>query len=49
MIDWNDAFHNGAYIEGATDYIARWTDAAAAFRDQHSNGALSQSLRLCPS
>jgi acetyl esterase/lipase len=43
MIDWNDAFQNGAYIDGAADYITRWTDAAAAFRASHTDAALDQS------
>jgi arylformamidase len=37
MIDMDDAYANGAYIEGAADYPTRWADAAAAFR--HSLGA----------
>lgn len=42
MIDWNDAFQNGAYIDGAADYVTRWTDAAAAFRDSHTDALLDQ-------
>ncbi len=43
MIDWNDAFQNGAYIDGAADYLARWSASAAAFRDAHADKALDQS------
>lgn len=32
MIDWDDAFANGAYIDGAAAYPPRWAAAAAAFR-----------------
>lgn len=40
MIDWDDAFQNGAYIEGAADFLARWSDSAAAFRSAHPNAEL---------
>ena len=30
--DWDDAYANGAHIEGAGDYPARWAEAAARFR-----------------
>ncbi|WP_435668640.1 alpha/beta hydrolase [Maritalea sp.] len=32
--DWDDAYANGAYIEGAEAYPARWAVSAQAFRDQ---------------
>ncbi|WP_296473960.1 alpha/beta hydrolase [Roseinatronobacter sp.] len=31
-IDWDDAFANGAYIDGAAGYPPRWEQAAQAFR-----------------
>lgn len=31
-IDWEDAFANGAYIEGAEEYPSAWAKAAAEFR-----------------
>ncbi|MEL6794674.1 MAG: alpha/beta hydrolase, partial [Pseudomonadota bacterium] len=31
--DWDDAYANGAHIEGAADYPPRWVAAAAAFRN----------------
>lgn len=34
MPDLDDAYANGAYIEGADAYVSRWSDAAAAFRAQ---------------
>ena len=34
-MDWDDAYANGAYIEGAADYPPRWDKAAAAFRAAH--------------
>lgn len=34
-IDWEDAFQNGDYIDGASDYPPRWAAAAAAFRAEH--------------
>ncbi len=30
--DWNDAYANGAYIEGADDFSSRWARAALEFR-----------------
>lgn len=30
--DWDDAYANGAHIEGAADYPPRWAEAAAGFR-----------------
>jgi len=30
--DWDDAYANGAYIEGAADYPAKWAQAALEFR-----------------
>ena len=32
--DWDDAYSNGAYIEGADEYPPRWAKKAAAFRDE---------------
>lgn len=32
-IDWEDAFKNGDYIDGAGDFPPRWAAQAAAFRD----------------
>jgi len=32
--DWDDAYANGAYIEGAADYPVKWAQAAARFRQQ---------------
>ncbi|MBO6898452.1 MAG: alpha/beta hydrolase [Shimia sp.] len=32
-MDWDDAYSNGAYIEGAEGYPPRWEQEAAAFRD----------------
>ena len=32
ITDWDDAYANGAHIEGADGYPPRWSDAAAAFR-----------------
>ena len=48
MIDWNDAFQNGAYIDGAADYLDRWSASAAAFRDAHANRLLDQSYGPAP-
>ena len=31
-IDWEDAFQNGDYIPGGTEYPARWAERAEAFR-----------------
>jgi acetyl esterase/lipase len=33
MTDWDDAYANGAYIDGAAGYPPRWTEKAQAFRD----------------
>ncbi|MEL7465172.1 MAG: alpha/beta hydrolase [Pseudomonadota bacterium] len=38
--DWDDAYANGAHIEGAADYPPRWAAAAAAFRE--ALGALAE-------
>ena len=32
ITDWDDAYANGAYIEGAAEYPPRWAAAAAAYR-----------------
>ena len=42
MIDWNDAFLNGAYIDGAGDYLDRWSASAKSFRDAHADKLLNQ-------
>lgn len=34
ITDWDDAYANGAHIEGAADYPPRWMTAAAAFRGE---------------
>lgn len=39
-IDWDDAFANGPYIDGAADYPGRWADKAAAYRQAHENKEL---------
>lgn len=33
-MDWDDAYANGAYIEGADAYPDRWADEAAAYREE---------------
>ena len=48
MIDWNDAFLNGAYIEGAADYIENFASSAATFRKSHTDPALDQSYGPAP-
>lgn len=40
--DWNDAYANGAYIEGANGYPARWSELALAFRDRLSDAGRTQ-------
>lgn len=32
IVDWDDAYANGIYIEGGSLYPARWAEAASAFR-----------------
>jgi arylformamidase len=34
IADWDDAYSNGAYIEGAESYPPKWGEAAKAFRDE---------------
>lgn len=34
IADWDDAYSNGAYIEGAESYPPKWAAAAQAFRDE---------------
>ena len=34
MIDWDDAFDNSGYVIGSDQLAARWSAAAAAFRDE---------------
>nr|WP_323778264.1 alpha/beta hydrolase [Amylibacter sp.] len=48
MIDWNDAFANGAYIDNAASYIEKWTNSAAAFRKAHKNAVLDQTYGPAP-
>ena len=36
--DWDDAYANGAYIEGAADFPARWAQAALEFRQSMDAG-----------
>ena len=40
--DWDDAYTNGAYIEGAEQYPARWAADAAAFRRDMSERGLAE-------
>ncbi len=35
ITDWDDAYANGAYIDGAADYPDRWAALARGFRDGH--------------
>ena len=42
-IDWDDAFANGAYIDGAMDYLDRWASLAEAFRKEHPHKELDDS------
>lgn len=39
MTDWNDAYANGAHIEGAADFPPRWAEKAAAFRAAQGDSA----------
>jgi len=39
-IDWDDAFSNGSYIEGAEAYVDHWACKAAAFRANHPSAKL---------
>lgn len=48
MIDWTDAFENGAYIEGAEDLPARWQAAAQAFRDRCADASLDVAYGAAP-
>jgi len=34
ITDWDDAYSNGAYIEGADEFVPRWALLAAQFRDE---------------
>jgi len=34
IIDWTDAYENGAYIQNASEFPPRWNDQAAAFRTE---------------
>ncbi|MBK1837364.1 alpha/beta hydrolase [Azospirillum sp. YIM B02556] len=36
IVDWDDAYSNGAYIPGGDAYPARWAEQAAAFRTELS-------------
>ncbi|TNF88678.1 MAG: hypothetical protein EP300_07295, partial [Gammaproteobacteria bacterium] len=40
--DWDDAYANGAHIEGAADYPAKWAEAAARFRQVMSADGLAE-------
>ena len=40
--DWDDAYANGAYIEGAGDYPARWAQAASRFRQVMAQRQLAE-------
>jgi arylformamidase len=40
ITDWDDAYANGAYIEGAGTYPPKWAAAAAAFREGWANADL---------
>ncbi len=40
--DWDDAYSNGAYIDGADDFPPRWALAAAAFRAELGNEGRAQ-------
>jgi acetyl esterase/lipase len=39
--DWDDAYANGAYIEGAADFPAKWVQAALEFRQMMAARQLS--------
>ncbi|TYC58626.1 alpha/beta hydrolase [Rhodobacterales bacterium] len=40
ITDWDDAYANGAHIEGAGDYPPRWLREAQAFRDARTESEL---------
>ncbi len=40
--DWDDAYSNGAYIDGADDFPPRWALAAEAFRAELGNEGRAQ-------
>jgi len=40
--DWDDAYANGAYIEGADDYPVKWARAALQFRQMMSQKTLAE-------
>ncbi|WP_069298401.1 alpha/beta hydrolase [Neptunicoccus sediminis] len=42
MIDWNDAFANGAYIDDAARYLEQWPKSAAAFRATRNGATLDR-------
>ena len=48
MINWNDAFLCGAYIDGAADYLTRWADSATAFRASYTNAIYDQAYGPAP-
>lgn len=39
--DWNDAYANGVYIDGAADYPARWARSALEFRQMMTSRQLA--------
>lgn len=43
ITDWDDAYANGAHIEGAADYPSRWASEAERFRQSHSGKELDVS------
>ncbi len=50
MIDWNDAFDNSGYIDGAQHYADRWSERAANARAQmrgELNVSYGQNVREC--
>jgi acetyl esterase/lipase len=46
--DWDDAYANGASIPDGDSYPARWTKAAADFRDQHPPTRVGQGDLFLP-
>lgn len=48
MIDWTDAFENGAYIDGAAEMREQWQTDAAALRESHGKAVLGVSYGDAP-
>ena len=49
MIDWDDAFDNSSYVAGSDQLAERWSEAAAAFRDEQlAQGSAAIDLRNGP-